>query len=68
MKTKTPDHIKEKWNERIEYCNENSEHLTSWESDFIDSIEERRSFNRDLTPKQVSVLYSIFHKVEWRVG
>jgi hypothetical protein len=39
---------------------ESSERLTSWESDFLDSIEGRLAFHKDLTQRQAEILERIY--------
>lgn len=46
------------WVEAIR--DEVSERLTSWESDFIDSIEGRLAFGNNLSEKQAGILERIY--------
>jgi len=50
--------ILRKWLETIEY--EALDKLTSWESDFIDSISKRIIFNQPLSQKQEEILERIY--------
>ncbi len=52
-----------KWDTRIQLVLERSHLLDEKETEFIDSIELRRSQQRDLTTRQVSWLYDIYNRV-----
>lgn len=60
--------MRRKWDNRIAFVKKYPELLSNWEDGFILSIEERRSEGRDLSPKEVSVLYDIFKKAEGKIG
>ena len=59
---------KKKWDHRIEYLKNRTEHLSDWELSFVDSIDARRSAQEDLTFSQVQKLYQIYHKVNEEVS
>lgn len=57
------DETRQKWDDKINYCIEQQDHLTEWEMEFIDSLSDWRSKERDLTHKQSKTLNRIFEKV-----
>lgn len=62
------EETKEKWDARIKFLNDHLEKLSDWEESFVWSIEEQRADGKDLTSRQVSKLYEIYHGVESKVG
>lgn len=49
--------------ELIEGLMDNSEGLSGWEHDFIQSLEEQRTAGRNLTDNQLQTLYDIWDAV-----
>jgi hypothetical protein len=66
--SETSDEIKKKWDDRIAFLREHREYLSEWENEFTVSLESQRYYGKILSPKQVGVLYDIYHKIDWRLG
>jgi hypothetical protein len=59
----------EKWHRAVACLLENGDpYLNEWEAEFLDSISIRLANNLDLTFKQSSILYKLWHRVEEKVG
>lgn len=60
---------RQKWQKAVGYLMEYGDgHMDEWEANFLDSISIRLSVGLDLTFKQSSKLYKIWHRVEEEVG
>ena len=58
-----------KWRGAVAYLLENGDlHLNEWEAEFLDSISIRLANGLDLSMRQSSILYKLWHRVEERVG
>lgn len=53
------DEMRQKWNERIEFCIDNQGKLSDWEREFIDSIYGKN----DLSIKQSFKLGEIYRRI-----
>ena len=62
------NNLKTKWDKRIKFLRDNSQHLNEWEEEFLLVMESKRHFKGDLTPREVHKVYEIYHKIEWKLG
>lgn len=58
------EETRQKWDDKINYCIENQDHLSDWELGFIDSVSSRRDRGEDLTWGQSIKLNQVFAKVD----
>ena len=62
MSGNVTDEMRKVWRFQVNYLLENAATLSSWEIEFVDSLEKWLSVGRDLTWKQSKILRRLFNE------